>query len=67
MNAHQKIIKDNARTILKIITKYYGCKYSAALYVILKEHPDFPVSYLSSIYYIGWAKIVLPYIPVMKN
>ena len=37
MNAHQKIIKDNARTILKIITKYYGCKYSAALYVILKE------------------------------
>ena len=30
MNAHQKIIKDNARTILKIITKYYGCKYSAA-------------------------------------
>ena len=46
MNAHQKIIKDNARTILKIITKYYGCKYSAALYVILKEHPDFP-SFLS--------------------
>ena len=31
---------------LKIITKYYGCKYSAALYVILKEHPDFP-SFLS--------------------
>lgn len=42
MNAHQKIIKDNARSILKIITNHYGVKYSAALYQILKEHPDFP-------------------------
>ena len=33
MNAHQKIIKDNARTILKILTKHYDCKYSIALYV----------------------------------
>ena len=46
MNAHQKIIKDNARSILKIITNHYGVKYSAALYQILKEHPDFP-SFLS--------------------
>ena len=46
MNAHQKIIKDNANSILKIIAKYYGCKYSAALYAILKEHPDFS-SFLS--------------------
>lgn len=42
MNAHQKIIKDNVRSILKIITNHYGVKYSAALYQILKEHPDFP-------------------------
>ena len=46
MNAHQKIIKDNVRSILKIITNHYGVKYSAALYQILKEHPDFP-SFLS--------------------
>lgn len=46
MNTHQKIIKDNARSILKIITNHYGVKYSAALYQILKEHPDFP-SFLS--------------------
>lgn len=31
MNAHQKIIKDNVRSILKIITNHYGVKYSAAL------------------------------------
>ena len=37
MNAHQKIIKDNVRSILKIITNHYGVKYSAALYQILKE------------------------------
>ncbi len=46
MNTHQKIIKDNAKSILKIITKHYGCKYSSALYQILKSHPDFP-SFLS--------------------
>lgn len=46
MNAHQKIIKDNARSILKIITDHYDVEYSAALYQILKEHPDFP-SFLS--------------------
>lgn len=26
MNAHQKIIKDNVRSILKIITNHYGVK-----------------------------------------
>lgn len=46
MNAHQRIIKDNAKSILKIITKHYRCKYSAALYQLLKNHPDFP-SFLS--------------------
>ena len=46
MNAHQKMIKDNVRSILKIITQHYGVEYSAALYQILKEHPDFP-SFLS--------------------
>lgn len=51
MNAHQRIIKDNARTILKIITKHYGVKYSAALYQMQKEHPDFP-SFLSLQYFL---------------
>lgn len=46
MDAHQKIIKDNARTLLKIITQQYNCKYSAALLQVLKSHPDFP-SFLS--------------------
>lgn len=46
MDAHHKIIKDNARNLLKIIAKQYNCDYSAALYQILKEHPDTP-SFLS--------------------
>ena len=46
MNAKKKKKKKKKRIIKKKITKYYGCKYSAALYVILKEHPDFP-SFLS--------------------
>ncbi len=28
MNAHRKIIKDNARSLLKIIAKQYNCNYS---------------------------------------
>lgn len=46
MNPHKKLIKDNARSTLKIITNYYDVKYSVVLYQILKEHPDFP-SFLS--------------------
>lgn len=46
MDAHHKIIKDNARNLLKTIAKQYNCDYSAALYQILKEHPDTP-SFLS--------------------
>ena len=42
MNAHRKIIKDNVRTILKIIVREYDGNYSPVLYRILKEHPDFP-------------------------
>ena len=48
MNAHRKIIKDNARSLLKIIAKQYNCNYFSALFQILKEHPNapsFPVSY----------------------
>ena len=68
MNAHQKIIKDNVRSILKIITNHYGVKYSAALYAnIERDTRIFPVSFLSNIYCTEWAKIVLPYIPVMKH
>ena len=32
MNAHRKIIKDNARSLLKIIAKQYNCNYSSALF-----------------------------------
>lgn len=46
MNAHRKIIKDNARSLLKIIAKQYNCNYSSALFQILKEHPNAP-SFLS--------------------
>lgn len=46
MKAHKRIIQDNARSILKCLTRYYGCKYSDALYKIMEEHPDFP-SFLS--------------------
>lgn len=46
MKAHQKIIKDNARTILKIAAKYFDCKYSNALYHLWEKHPAFP-SFLS--------------------
>lgn len=42
MNAHKKIIKDNVRTILKIIVREYNGIYSPVLYSILKRHPDFP-------------------------
>lgn len=41
MNAHQKIIKDNVRSILKIITNHYGVKYSAALYLNIERTPGF--------------------------
>ena len=46
MNAHRKIIKDNARSLLKIIAKQYNSNYSSALFQILKEHPNAP-SFLS--------------------
>lgn len=46
MDAHRNIIKDNARTTLKIITACYNCKYFSILYQILEKHPDFP-SFLS--------------------
>lgn len=46
MDAHHKIIKDNARSLLKTIATKYNCEYSAALFQILKEHPDAP-SFLS--------------------
>ena len=42
MNAHKKIIKDNVRTILKIIVREYNGIYSPVLYRILKRHPYFP-------------------------
>lgn len=46
MNAHWKLVKNNAKSILKIIAKYYKCNHTFALYQILKQHPDFP-SFLS--------------------
>ena len=46
MKAHQRIIKDNAKSILKTIAKYYGVEYSTVLYKMFREHPDFP-SFLS--------------------
>ena len=41
MKAHQRIIKDNAKSILKTIAKYYGVEYSTVLYKMFREHPDF--------------------------
>lgn len=46
MNAHWKLVKNNAKSILRIIAKYYKCNHTFALYQILKQHPDFP-SFLS--------------------
>lgn len=64
MDAHHKIIKDNARSLLKTIATKYNCEYSAALFQILKEHPDAPSFFPFSIYYNEWVKRALLCIPL---